>query len=156
MQILLLGPVQALEDGAPVPLAGAKQRAVLAMLALEPGQTVSRDRLVDGVWEEPLPPSAAKMIQQCVWQLRKLGAEIVTHATGYELRVYATDVDAIRFERLLAGGAPRDALALWRGPPLADLAGQPFAAAEIRRLEDLRADAVEAAIETDLAAGGAT
>ena len=155
MEIHLLGPVHAVENGAAIPLAGAKQRAVLAMLALEAGRTVPRHRLVDGLWEEPQPPSAGKMVQQYVWQLRKLGAEIVTHGTGYELHLDPEHVDALRFEHLLHEGAAREALALWRGAPLADLDGQPFVAAEVRRLEELRGEAIELAIEAELAAGRA-
>ena len=92
-------------------------------------------------------------------QLRKAlaasgdGAEIVTRRRGYELRVGPDAVDAGRFERLVAGGAPREALALWRGPPLDDVADEPFAGAEIRRLEELRLAALELAIEHDLEEG---
>src|SRR3954451_2213660 len=171
MEVRMLGNVEALENGAPVALAGAKQRAVFAMLALDAGRPVPRDRLVEGLWAEPLPPSAPKMVQQYVWQLRKMlahsaDAEIVTTGSGYELRIDADRVDALRFERLVAeaagaseaaaaGALARTALALWRAAPLADVLAQPFAAAELRRLEELRADAVELAVEADVAAGRA-
>jgi DNA-binding SARP family transcriptional activator len=121
------------------------------------------------MWGEHPPLSAGKMIQHYASRLRKLlaasgGARIVTRGRGYELRVDPDAVDVRRFERLLAaaaraaeagepGGAGREALALWRGPALADLADEPFAAAEIRRLEELRETAAELAIEADLAAG---
>jgi DNA-binding SARP family transcriptional activator len=81
------------------------------------------------------------------------GAEIVTRGRGYELRLGDGELDARRFEELVAAGAARDALRLWRGAPLADVADEPFAAAEIRRLHELRVAAIELAIDGDLAAG---
>jgi YVTN family beta-propeller protein len=153
----LLGPVEARLDGQPIALGAPKQRAVLAMLALRVGHTVSVDRLAEGLWGEDAPPSAPKMLQLYVSHLRRLlagnGAEIVTHGRGYELRLTDGDVDAIRFEHLIDEARGRDALALWRGEPLADLADEPFAAAEIRRLEELRLRAAEQAIDADLEAG---
>jgi predicted ATPase/DNA-binding SARP family transcriptional activator len=141
-------------------LGAQKARALLAMLALNLGSPVSTERLIDGLWGEEPPGSAAKMVQGYVSDLRKAlaaggddDAEIVTRGRSYTLRLGTGDVDARRFERLLAAGAPRDALALWRGPALDDVATQPFAALEIRRLEEQRLAAVELAIEHDLAAG---
>ena len=101
------------------------------------------------------------MVQQYVSQLRRaLGdggngdaVEILTRGRGYELRVAPDEVDAARFERLVADGAAREALALWRGPALADVADEPFAAAEIRRLEELRLTALAQAIDAELADG---
>ena len=163
MDIRLLGPIEASLDGRPVALGSPQQRAVLAMLALQVNQTVSADRLSEGLWGERAPPSAAKMVQLYVSQLRKLlrgsAAEILTRGRGYELRLAVDRVDAARFERLVAAavhadGAPngeaRAALALWRGSPLADVADEPFASAEIRRLEELRLQASELAIDADL------
>ena len=136
------------------------------MLALRPNETVSVDRLVDGLWAEEPPATAPKMVQLYVSQLRRLfvghDAEIVTHGRGYELRLPADCVDAVRFERLVERAGPsdrvpdgvaREALALWRGGALADVAGEPFAGAEIRRLEELRLRAAELAVDCDLAAG---
>ena len=159
MQISVLGPVEVSVGGQPVALGAGKPRALLAMLALNAGSTVSTDRLIDGLWGEQPPATAGKLVQLYVSQLRKAlatdgdGAEIVTRGRGYELRLGDGDVDARRFERLVAERAPREALALWRGAPLADLADEPFAAAEIRRLEELRLTAIELAIDADLAAG---
>src|SRR4051812_11396432 len=165
MDIRLLGPIEASLDSGPVPLGPRQQRAVLAMLALQLNRTVSTDRLIDGLWGEAPPPSAHKLVQLYVSQLRKLldgEAQIVTRGRGYELRLAADRVDAARFERLLAdaveadGSAARparEALALWRGAALADVADEPFAGAEIRRLEELRLRATELAIDGDLAAG---
>ena len=75
MQIRLLGPVEASVDDRPVALGGAKQRAVLAMLALEANRAVSADRLIEGLWGEDPPASAAKMVQNYVWRLRKVLAD---------------------------------------------------------------------------------
>ena len=97
------------------------------------------------------------MVQLYVSQLRRLfagdGAEIVTRGRGYELRLTDGAIDAVEFERLLEQDRGRDALALWHGEPLADVADEPFAAAEIRRLDELRVRAAEAAIDADLEAG---
>ena len=166
MDLQLLGPVEATLDGHPVPLGAPKQRALLAMLALHVNATVSVDRLVDGLWGEEPPVTAPKMVQLYVSQLRRLlaggDAQIVTRGRGYELRVREDAVDAVRFERLveeadrdgaIPNGAAREALALWRGVALADVAGEPFAATEIRRLEALWLRATELALDADLAAG---
>jgi DNA-binding SARP family transcriptional activator len=146
------------------------------MLVLDANRTVSADHLVEGLWGEHPPASAAKMVQTYVWRLRTaLGAaggpqrehgrpEILTRGRGYELRVDPDAVDVCRLERLLtiagrgdgngaSAAAARDALALWRGPTLSDVADEPFAAHAIRRLEDLRVQAAELAVDADLAAG---
>ena len=151
--------------GQPLPLGARKQRAVLAMLALEANRPVSADRLSEGLWGESLPPSAGKMVQLYISQLRKAldgqDVTITTRARGYELACSPEDVDLVRAERLVAAateaaepnGYARAALELWRGPPLADIADEPFAAAEIRRCEELWLRAKELAIDADLAAG---
>jgi hypothetical protein len=133
MQIRVLGHLEASVDDHPVALGGAKQRAVLAMLALDANRAVPADRLVEGLWVEQPPPSAGKMVQNYVSRLRKVvnvdrGAEIVTRGRGYELRIDPEGVDALRLERLIAtagrpgaaaaGSAAREALALFRGDPL--------------------------------------
>src|SRR4051794_22192371 len=168
MHIQLLGHVEASVGERPVTLGGAKQRAVLAMLGLEAGRLVSADRLIEGLWGEDPPPSAAKMVQNYVWRLRGVladdgGAEIVTRGRAYELRIDRELVDVCRFERLgsaaaraAEAGRPATAAgeaALFRGDPLADVADEPFADAEIRRIEELRLSARELAIDADLAAG---
>jgi DNA-binding SARP family transcriptional activator len=156
MDLRLLGPVEAFVDGRPVALGPPKQRASLAMLALDAGRTVSADRLIDGLWGDDPPASATKMVQLYVSQLRRLmngnRAEIVTRGRGYELRMQDEDLDVVRFTRLLEDGHTREALALWRGQPLADLSDEPFAAVEIQRLEELRLRAIERAIDEDFAA----
>ncbi|HET8756658.1 MAG TPA: AfsR/SARP family transcriptional regulator, partial [Solirubrobacteraceae bacterium] len=168
MRLSILGHVEASVDDQPVMLGGAKQRAVLAMLSLEANRPVTADRLVEGLWGEHPPPSAPKMVQNYVWRLRRAlagdGAEIVTRGRGYELRIDREHVDVCRLERLVseaaraaengrANGAAREALGLFRGDPLADLADEPFANAEIRRIEELRLTAAELAIDADLEAG---
>ena len=130
------------------------------MLALNANRAVSVDRLIDGLWGEHLPASAAKMVQHYVSQLRKLLGDdaIVTRGRAYELRVSPGAVDAERFEHALRdpNADARAALRLWRGPALADVAEEPFAAAEIRRLDELRISAHEAAIDCDLRHGRLT
>jgi DNA-binding SARP family transcriptional activator len=166
MQIRLLGPIEASLHGRPVALGPPQQRGVLAMLALHVNRTVSTDRLIEGLWGERAPPSASKLVQLYVSHLRKLldgcEAEIVTRGRGYELQLAADQVDAARFEQLIdaatrprryPNGDAREALALWRGAPLADVADEPFANTEIRRLEQLRLHAAELAIGADLEAG---
>ncbi len=170
LEIKLLGRVDVLIDGQELPLGGSKQRAVLALLALRANRTVGADELIDALWEDRPPLSAAKNVQLYVSRLRKVladdgsDARIVTHGRGYELQIPDDAVDAVRFERLvdracreaaqgIADGTAQSALELWRGSPLADVAGEPFAASEIRRLEELYLVAVEAAIEAQLAAG---
>src|ERR687887_460753 len=151
MEIRVLGPVEASVGGRPVALGAGKPRALLALLALNAGSAVSVDRLIEGLWGERPPATAGKLLQVYVSRLRKAlaaaggGGEIVTRGRGYELRLGGDGPDARRFERLLAGGAAREALALWCGPALADVADEPFAAAEIRRLEELRLDALSRA-----------
>ena len=169
MHIRVLGPLEASIDDQPVAIGGAKQRAVLAMLGLEANRAVTADRLIEGLWGDEPPASAAKMVQNYVWRLRTAladegGAEIVTRGRAYELRIDRDLVDVCRLERLVSeasraaaahrpASAAREALALFRGDPLADVADEPFAEAEIRRLEELRLTAAELAIDADLAAG---
>src|SRR3954468_3598442 len=107
MQLHVLGHVEATVDDRPVAVGGAKQRAVLAMLGLEAGRPVSADRLIEGLWGEEPPASAAKMLQHYVWRLRQLlagdgSAVIVTRGRAYELRIDREAVDACRLERLVA------------------------------------------------------
>jgi WD40 repeat protein/DNA-binding SARP family transcriptional activator len=169
MEIRLLGPLEVSIHDRPVALGGVKQRAVLAMLGLEANRAIAADRLIEGLWGEQPPPSAAKMVQNYVWRLRGAlngdsGAQIITRGRAYELHIERELVDACRLERLVSeasraseagrpDGAAREALALFRGEPLTDVAGEPFAPLEIRRLEDLRQTAAELAIEADLVAG---
>ena len=161
----ILGPLEVLLDGQPVELGGQRQRALLAALLVHHGQVVSTERLVDLLWGEHAPKTATTSLQNAVSQLRReLGADVVeTRAPGYIVAVEPDAIDAVRFEALLAQarGAPaaeraqllRSALALWRGPALADLAGEEFTQGEIRRLEELRLDALEERIAADIELG---
>ena len=166
MEIRILGPLEAGKDGQSLDLGPPKQRALLALLALHRYEVVSTERLIEELWAGRPPAAAGKSIQVYISQLRKaLGADAIeSRAGGYELRI-AADID--RFDRLaeeghdfLRRGEPsraaevlRAALALWRGPPLADVAYESFAQSEIARLEELRLSALEARIDADLAGG---
>jgi DNA-binding SARP family transcriptional activator len=167
----LLGPVEARAEDRPLALAGARQRALLAVLLLRAGEPVSRERVIADLWGERPPDGAVKTVQAVVSRLRRaLGGEaarLVSSAAGYRLRVEPDELDLSRFERLCADGRRalaagrheraaarlRAALAEWRGPPLADVAFEPFAPPEVARLGDLRAVAVEDRVEADLAIG---
>ncbi|HEY3192381.1 MAG TPA: BTAD domain-containing putative transcriptional regulator [Solirubrobacterales bacterium] len=173
MEFRILGPLQVLYEGKPLPLGGAKQRSALAMLLLARNQVVSRDRLIEGLWGASPPPSAAGTLDTYLSRLRRLlssnggAARIVTQPPGYRLRVEAGELDLERFETLVdqarmartsgdAATAARklhEALALFRGTPLEDLVHAPFAQAEIGPLEELRLSALERRIEADLAEG---
>src|SRR5713226_8515320 len=155
MEFRILGPLDALEDGRPLELGGAKQRALLAALLLHANRVVSSDGLIDSLWEEQQPEKAPKALHVLVSQLRKAlgGQRIVTRAPGYLLRVEQGELDLERFQRLREAGRPHEALALWRGLPLAEFAYQRFAQAEISRLEELRLACLEERIERDLLQG---
>ena len=170
VEFRVLGPLEVVRDGEPVAIGGLRRRAVLAMLVLEPGRVVSVDRLVDGVWGDEPPETAVTALHGHVSHLRRaLGERLVTRAPGYVLEVEADAVDAHRFESLLesaraataAGDAASarqlldEALALWRGAPLADLVDAPFAATALPALEELGLAAREERIEADLASGRA-
>ena len=170
MKLLILGPLEVLdEDGAAVGVGGPRVRAVLAQLALRRNQVVSQDMLIDAVWGEHPPPTAAGALQVHVHSLRKaLDADrIVTRAPGYVLQLADDELDSVRFEQLAADGAGLlasgehaaaaatlgDALDLWRGSALADLVYEPFAQGEAERLEELRLIAIERRFEAEIELG---
>ncbi len=169
VELRLLGPFEATRGSRPVVLGGPKPRALLAMLALEPGHVVSVDRLVEALWPGEMPDTAAHAVQVYVSQLRKaLGTDLIPRrAPGYWLELEPERIDLHRFMRLasegretLAAGDPassatvlREALALWHGPALADFVYEPFAQSDIGRLEELRTVVLEERIEADLALG---
>jgi DNA-binding SARP family transcriptional activator/tetratricopeptide (TPR) repeat protein len=177
VEFRILGPLEVLAAGQPLPLGGTKQRAVLAMLVVQAGRVVSRDRLINGLWQGRPPDRAEVTLRGYVSRLRAVlepeqrrGATfqvLVSRAPGYVLRVEPDQVDAARFEALVgegsaaleAGDPGRAAarldvgLGLWRGPVLADFADAAFARGEIARLEQLRLVAIETKIEADLALG---
>src|SRR5262245_7323083 len=158
MEFRVLGPLEVVEEGQPVALGGARQRALLAILLTRANEVVSTDRLIDELWGQQPPRAAANTVQYYVSQLRKaLGSDrIVTQQPGYRIRVEPGELDLERFEALVdRGGAGelREALRLWRGQALADFADETFAQPEIRRLEELRLAALEKRIDADLALG---
>jgi DNA-binding SARP family transcriptional activator len=172
----VLGPLQVAANGTFLPLGGAKQRAVLGLLLVRANEVVSSDRLIDELWGDSPPESAANMLQGYVSHLRKTlepgrgrgeHEVLVSRPPGYMLKIRPDQLDAARFERLTSEGRQladsgdadaaaarfRGALALWRGPALADLAYEPFAKAEVDRLEELRLAALEDRIDADLTLG---
>jgi eukaryotic-like serine/threonine-protein kinase len=155
MEFRILGPLEVVAEGKALDLGGRKQRAVLAVLLLEANRIVASDRLIEALWEETPPETAQKALQVYVSKLRKLlGKErLETKAPGYLVRVGPDELDLVRFQRLQQEGRLEEALALWRGSPLAEFAYDGFARAEIERLEELRLVAVEERIERDLARG---
>ena len=165
MEFRVLGPLEVVDGERAIELGGSKQRSVLAMLVLRAGRVVSTEALVDGLWGDAPPATAAKSLQVYVSRLRKtLGDDvIVTRAPGYMLDAGPAAIDVARVETLVeqARGEPSfdsaatlsTALALWRGPALEDLADEPFAQVEVGRLEELRLSALEDRIDADLALG---
>ena len=165
MDYRILGPLEVVDGNRVIPLGGPKQRSLLALLLLRANEVVATETLIDRLWGERPPSTAAKVVQVQIWRLRRaLGADaLITRRPGYLLQVGAGEFDLARFERLVAdarGAAPavaaeklREALALWRGTPLGDLAHEEFATAEVARLEELRVIALEERIEADLALG---
>jgi predicted ATPase/DNA-binding SARP family transcriptional activator len=168
-EVRVLGPVDVVGDDGPVALS-AKQRRLLAALVMAEGRARSVDELVDAMWGEQPPASAAKLVQVYVSQLRKAlpaPVRIVTRAGAYALEVPRDRLDAERFERLLgesrsvrAAGNPAlaaslgdQALRLWRGRAYGDLAYEELAQAESERLEELRLVALEERIDAQLALG---
>jgi predicted ATPase/DNA-binding SARP family transcriptional activator len=167
LEIRVLGPFEVLIGGAPADVGGSKRQALLAMLALRNGRPVEIDALVDGLWGEELPSAPRNALHHHVARLRSALGEsaIVGFTDGYALG--EAEVDAVRFEELLADtrAALRDsdvaaaadavaaALALWRGPALQGLPATVWFTAEARRLETLRVDAQEEDFETRLALG---
>ncbi len=169
MEFRILGPLEAEENGRLLALGGARQRALLTLLLLHANEVIPRDRLIGEFWGERAPETAATALQGYISGLRKtLGTErILTRGRGYLLPVEPGALDLGRFERfmregraaLVAGDARRasaklsEALALWRGTPLADLDSTPIAHGESLRLEELHVRALEDKFEAELALG---
>jgi DNA-binding SARP family transcriptional activator len=165
MEFRVLGPLEVHERGRPLELRSRKQRALLAILLLHANEWLSADALIEALWGEDSPHTAQFALHNYVAQLRRaLGHElIVSHAGGYALEIAPEQLDLRRFERLLEDSRAcegrdrlerlQEALALWRGPALADLVYESFAAEEARRLEELRTDALEELVDAELALG---
>jgi predicted ATPase/class 3 adenylate cyclase len=155
--LCVLGPLEVVRDDERVRLGSGQQRRLLAMLVVHANEVVSSDRLVDVLWGDQVPRSATHTLQGLVSRLRAtLGDDrLETRPPGYRLRLASVEVDALRFEELVriglgaaeqpevALGAFDEALGLWRGSPYAEFAGEEFATAEVARLVDLRARAIE-------------
>jgi DNA-binding SARP family transcriptional activator/ABC-type transport system substrate-binding protein len=171
IEFRVLGPFEVAGEGSEVlPVRAAKERALLLLLILHANEVVSAERLIDELWGERPPESAANVLQTYVSRLRRLlepgtrpreSELIVTRAPGYLLRLAPGQLDLHRFETLVAEARSsadpaaalarlREALALWRGPPLPEFAFEGFAQAEIARLEELRLTALEERIELEL------
>ena len=165
LEFRILGPLEVMGDDGLARLGGLRQRSTLALLLLDANRVVPIERLADELYAGRPPVTAVTQVQRQVSDLRKLlGAEVIeTRPPGYVLHVDDDRFDLARFERLTAAaergrGADAaallgEALALWRGPPLADLEYEPFARAAIARLEELRLAALEVRIELDLELG---
>ena len=176
MEFRILGPVEVLAEGRRLALPGSKQRALLALLLIHRGETLGTERLIEELWGEKPPAGADKALRVHISRLRKtLGAGtgedanrlVVTREHGYALDLDPECLDTYRFERLLGEGRDEltagrskqaadlleEALSLWRGRPLDDLAYEVFAQREIGRLEELQIAARERLVEAQLALG---
>ena len=172
MDFRILGPLEVHDADRALKIGAGKQRALLALLLLNANRTLASERIVDELWGEQTPESAAKMVQVYVSQLRKVlpGEVLRTRPPGYVAELAPDQLDLHRFEEAVAAGrgalaegaAERasallaQALKLWRGPALAEFASEPFATPEGARLEELRLAALEDRIEADLACGRAS
>ncbi|MGH9260708.1 MAG: AfsR/SARP family transcriptional regulator, partial [Acidimicrobiales bacterium] len=173
MEIRLLGPVELYSARGPVPIGSAKQRALLAFLALHPQRLVTYDVLIDGLWGDEPPDATVQALRFHVSRLRGIlrqaddADRLRTRPGGYQLVIAEDAVDVLRFERAIAGArlarsegaAPdavgrafRDALDWWVGPALADINGEPFVVGERRRLDEIRLSATEDYFAAELAA----
>ena len=172
LTVSILGPLEVRLDGAPVALGGARLRTLISRLALDPGRAVTASALIDALWNDEPPEGAANALQSLISRVRKsLGDPALLAATpgGYRLAIAPESVDANRFETLFRSGREalraddpsaarhtlREALALWRGPALADVAGAPFATAPAARLDELRLAALVDRLDAELRLGQA-
>jgi DNA-binding SARP family transcriptional activator len=169
IEFRVLGPLEIAIDGDSVDIVGGRQRALLVYLLLHPNEPLSGERLVEELWGASPSPSAKASLRVAVSKLRQAlgeehGRSLETLPSGYRIRVGRDELDAGRFEALLSEARSESrpariiemleqALALWRGPPLADVAYESFAQNEIRRLTQLRLAACEEKIEAELARG---
>ena len=166
--IRVLGPVEVILEGRPVPVAGHKKRAVLVALVLAIEHAVPVDQLEAAVWGDDPPPSARATLQGYISDLRRmLGRDRIEFEEGaYVLRMSPDAVDQVRFERLVVEAADlldsdagrarelcMEALSLWQGPPFGDLIDEEFVALEAQRLEEIRLRAMELRLEADIALG---
>jgi predicted ATPase/DNA-binding SARP family transcriptional activator len=175
MEIFLLGPLEVRDQGRTLNVRGSRPRALLALLALNAGRLIPADRLIELLWGDEPPPSAANALQVHISALRKVLEPqgppyrlLISDRSGYALKVDSEQVDFARFERLVerahhalkkselaqCAELVGEAMSEWRGSALADMANQPWSIGEARRLEDLRLAAEEDRIEAALGLGG--
>jgi predicted ATPase/DNA-binding SARP family transcriptional activator len=171
MLVRILGPFQLEDGGRQITVGGVRQRAVLADLVLNANEVVPSEQLLLDLWGEESPPSATNALQAAISRLRRVlpAGRLITTAPGYMLRLFPAELDAARFRQLLfegrdalaVGAAPEavqlldQAMTLWRGPPLTDFRYEPFAQAEMARLEELQLACLEERNEANLALGSA-
>ncbi|RCV47795.1 AfsR/SARP family transcriptional regulator, partial [Marinitenerispora sediminis] len=170
MRFSILGPVTVHDDARAVPVGGARLRALLVLLLLDPGRTVGTERLIGGIWGDDAPGGAGNALQALVSRLRRLlgdSVPVVADATGYRLVAAPGQVDLWEFEALVergraarAAGDPREAvraletaLALWTGPALADVADLDGVRSVLVRLAELRRTAAEDRLAAQLDLG---
>src|SRR5215469_15510181 len=171
MRVRILGPFYLEDGGQQITMGGVRQRAVLADLLLHANEVVPSEQILVELWGDDAPPSAANALQAAISRLRRVlpPGRLSTTGPGYMLRIFPAELDVAQFEQLIFEG--RDALAagdaaqavqlldqamtLWRGPPLADFRYEPFAQAEIARLEELQLAGLEERNEAYLALGSA-
>lgn len=169
----ILGPVLVTDDaGTEIPIAAGRQRVLLAALLARANQTVSVDSLVEALWDGQAPPSAVRTLRVYVVRLRhtlgpQMGARIVTRLPGYLAQAGEDELDLLRFERLCrdswsaasdrawprAADLLAQALDLWRGEPLADVASEVLRARVLPRLEQVHLQAVEGLVDAEMRAG---
>ena len=169
MHARILGSFQLEEGGRRIPMGGARQSAVLVSLLLHANEVVPSEQLLMDLWGEDSPPSAANSLQAAISRLRRVlpPGRLITRVPGYALRIFPEELDVGQFEQLVSEGREaltagtaeqaartlRQALSLWQGPALADFRYEPFAQAEIVRLEELHLTCLEERVEADLALG---
>jgi len=169
MQARILGSFQLEEGGRRIPLGGVRQRAVFVGLLLRANEVVPSEQLLMDLWGEDSSPGAANSLQAAISRLRRVlpRGRLMTEASGYLLRIFPEELDVSQFEQLVSEGRDaltagaaeqaartlRQALSLWQGPALADFRYEPFAQAEIVRLEELHLTCLEERIEADLVLG---
>jgi predicted ATPase/DNA-binding SARP family transcriptional activator len=167
LEFRILGPLEVWHDGGALELGGPRLRALLGVLLVRAGESVASEALAQALWGDDAPSTAANALHVHVSRARRAlgpaGERLQTVGSGYCLHVAPGELDADRFEQLCRRGAElparqaatmlREALALWRGPVLADLRYEAWAQGEIRRLEELRAPAVEHRVRADLELG---
>jgi len=171
MRVQILGPFHLEDGGRRITIGGVRQRAVLADLVLHANEVVPSEQLLVELWGEDSPPSAANALQAVISRLRRVlpAGRLITTAPGYMMRLFPAELDAARFGQLIfegrdalaAGAVPEavqlldQAMTLWRGPPLTDFRYEPFAQAEMARLEEVRLACLEERNEANLALGSA-